>query len=91
VHKADNLTAICELIVYRKYESLDISQPYGPSRLVTGIALPFFMGELKSETLLHTALRMPKLFHHFTTHGTKPFFLPRANVCDVIYQVGSVG
>jgi hypothetical protein len=40
VCKADNLTAICEPIVQRKCERLDVSQPYGPSQSVTGIALP---------------------------------------------------
>jgi hypothetical protein len=33
--KADNLTAICEPIV------TDVSQPYGPLRPVTGVALLF--------------------------------------------------
>jgi hypothetical protein len=41
VRKADNLTAICKLS--RKCGSLDVSQPYGPSWPVTGIALPFYI------------------------------------------------
>jgi hypothetical protein len=41
-HKGDNLTAICEPIVY-KCGSVDVSQPSGPSWPLTWIALPFYL------------------------------------------------
>jgi hypothetical protein len=42
---ADNLTAICG--------SLDLSQHYGPSRPVTGIALPLQGDYVKSDFSVH--------------------------------------
>jgi hypothetical protein len=46
--KADNLTAICEYIVW-KCGSLDVSQLCGSPRHVTGIALPFFISDFRTD------------------------------------------
>jgi hypothetical protein len=43
VRRAGNLAAICEPTVSRQYVILKISQPYRPSRSVTGMALPFYV------------------------------------------------
>jgi hypothetical protein len=51
--KADNPSVICEPTVYRKCDSLIISQPYGPIQTVTGIIILFFPWGIESRLLSH--------------------------------------
>jgi hypothetical protein len=82
-HKADNLTAICEPIVYKMWEP-DVSKPYRPPQTVTKTALPFYKKvifawfEVLSELLTGGVEE---------NHGTFPQSLRNWNSCTLHVRV----
>jgi hypothetical protein len=74
---ADNLTAICEPIIWTKCGTLDLSHSYGPSRSVTGTTLLFLPFEVSTRKELWRGIQQfaSDCTHNFLRFASFIFFL----------------